>query len=395
MPGGAAADTSDRRPCEHVFVLPDGHILHADVDAFFASVAQRDDPTLRGRPLIVGSGVVMAASYEARAYGVRSGMGGARARRLCPQATVVSSSWSAYMEASRELFAVFARTAPVVEALSIEEAFLDVSGLDGADGTPAQIAARLRREVREQVRLPITVGVGRTKIVAKTASRAAKPDGLLVVSREDEDALLHPLPVQELWGIGSAIARRLRARRLATVGQLARLSEAELIAILGTGAGRHVYALAQNRDRRPVQPNRPRRSFGAQRSLGRSPTTASDLDDALVGLVDRVTGRMTRAHEAGRTVVLRLRFGDDTRATRSRTLADPTNVARPILATARALLAASMPVIERRGVTLVGVTVGNLAGPGGAGQLGLLPDDPLTAVDRRDAGDRSTEERMP
>ena len=350
-------------------------ILHADADAFFVSVAQRDDPSLRGLPVVVGGGVVMAASYEARRFGVRGGMGGARARRLCPQLVVAQSSWEAYGEASRALFAVFDRHAPVVERLGIEEAFLDVRGLPAS---PQQIAQRLRREVRAEVGLTVTVGVARTKLVAKMASRAAKPDGLLVVAAEREREFLDPLAVEELWGVGPRIARKLHAQGLRTVGELARLEEAALVAILGTGPGRLVCDLAQNRERRPVQPNRPRRSYGAQRALGRSRGTPVDLDEVLTGLVERVTRRMHSAGATGRTVLLRLRFDDYSRLARSRTLAEPTAAAAPILAAARGLLAAAMATIEREGLTCIGVAVTNLAGAGAGVQLELvsLPSSP-------------------
>src|SRR2546423_13723201 len=181
-------------------------ILHADLDAFFASVAQRDEPHLRGRPVIVGGGVVLAASYEARAFGVRSAMGGRRARLLCPHAVVVKPDWSAYLEASRAVADILEATAPFMERISIDEAFLDVRGLERISGTPVQIAVRLRREVRERVALPISVGVARTKSLAKMASAEAKPDGLLVVPPDGERAFLHPLPVERLWGVGPATA---------------------------------------------------------------------------------------------------------------------------------------------------------------------------------------------
>jgi DNA polymerase-4 len=354
-----------------MFVSP--VILHADVDAFFASVEQRDDPSLRGRPVIVGGGVVMAASYEARSFGVRSGMGGSRARRLCPQAVVVPSRFAAYIEASRAVFAVFAQIAPVVEAMSIEEAFLDISALAGTKGAARQLAQRLRGAVRDEVGLPITVGVARTKVVAKMASRAAKPDGLLVVMPAEERAFLDPLAVEDLWGVGPATAKRLRERRLTTVGELAQLSEAALIEILGKAGGRHVHALANNIDPRPVQPNRPPRSFGAQRSLGRRriALSPSELDDTLVRLVERVVERMGTAGYGGRTVILRLRFGDYTRATRSHTLLEHTSHAEPVLAAARALLAAATAMIDRRGLTLVGLTVANLVDLSGGTQLRL------------------------
>lgn len=345
-------------------------IFHADIDAFYASVEQRDDPGLRGRPVVVGAGVVMAASYEARAFGVRGGMGGGRARRLCPQAIVATPRWPAYVEASKAVFEVFARTAPLVERLSIDEAFLDVSGVPGS---PRDIAVRLREEVREQVGLPITVGAARTKIVAKMASRAAKPDGLLVVAPDAERAFLHPLRVEQLWGVGPATAKKLHDRDLRTVGQLAGLTEAALMAILGKAAGRHVHALVQNRDRRPVQADRPPRSFGAQRALGRSAGVPEPdvLDATISGLVDRIVGRMLPSGHTARTVLLRLRFGDFSRATRSHTLPAATAAAPPILAAARMLLAAAMPMIERRGLTLLGVTVANIADGGGQMELEL------------------------
>ena len=226
-------------------------ILHADLDAFYASVEQRDDPSLRGRPVIVGGGVVLAASYEAQAYGVRTAMGGRQARRLCPSAAVVSPRMSAYTDASRAVFEVFQETAPVVEGLSIDEAFLDVRGLDHVTGTPVDIGARLRRRVRERVGLPITVGVASTKFLAKVASAAGKPDGLLVVPAGGELDFLHPLAVERLWGVGPVTAGKLRERGLVTVGQVARLGEAGLVSILGRAAGRHLHALANNRDPRP------------------------------------------------------------------------------------------------------------------------------------------------
>ena len=351
-------------------------ILHADVDAFFASVAQRDDPALRGKPVIVGGGVVMAASYEARRFGVRSGMGGTQARRLCPQAIIANPSWSDYVAASRAVFAVFERTAEVVEPMGIEEAFLDLSARARTKGDARAIGERLRAEVREETSLPITVGVARTKIVAKMAGRAAKPDGLLVVAPSEERAFLHPLRVEELWGIGPKTARRLHDANVRTVGQLARLSEAALVALLGTGSGRHVHALAQNRDRTPVQPSRPPRSFGAQRSLGRARAhsrTPLELDEMLAGLTERVTARMSRRGFTGRTVILRLRFADFARATRSQTLPDATAAPAPILAAAQVLLAAAVPTIERRGITLLGLSVTNLVDTGAGRQLELPP----------------------
>ena len=347
---------------EHVFVVCEATILHADLDAFYASVEQRDDPRLRGRPVIVGGGVVLAASYEAKAFGIRTAMGGAEARRLCPWAVVVQKPrMSAYTEASKAVFEVFDQTTPLVEGLSIDEAFLDVGGLRRVSGTPREIAVCLRREVAERVGLPITVGVARTKFLAKVASGVAKPDGLLVVPPDRELDFLHPLPVERLWGVGRVTAAKLRGRGIATVGEVARLAEATLVAMLGRASGRHLHALAHNRDPRPVQVGRRRGSIGSQHALGRAPRSPQDLDATVVALVDRVTRRMRAAGRVGRTVVLRLRFDDFSRATRSHTLPQATAATRTILETVRGLFAAATPTIEQRGLTLVGVAVGNLA----------------------------------
>jgi DNA polymerase IV len=341
-------------------MLDEPTILHADLDSFYASVEQRDDQRLRGRPVIVGAGVVLAASYQARAYGVRTAMVGWQARRLCPEAIVVPPRMSAYARASREVFEVFRQTTPLVEGLSIDEAFLDVSGLRRLSGPPTEIAVGLRRAVREQVGLPITVGVARTKFLAKVASAVAKPDGLLVVPPAGELAFLHPLPVERLWGVGPVTAGRLRDRGIRTVGDLARLDEPALASLVGPAMARHLHALAHNADRRRVRVGRRRSSMGAQRALGRSAPAADDLDAVVASLVDRVTRRMRAAGRVGRTVVLRMRFGDFTRATRSRTLPVATAHTHTIVDTALALLAAARPTIRRRGLTLVGVAVTNL-----------------------------------
>ena len=343
-----------------MFVPRGATILHADLDAFYASVEQRDDPRLLRRPVIVGAGVVLAASYEAKACGVRTAMSGSRARRLCPQALVVPPRMSAYTEASRAVFEVFERTTPLVEGLSIDEAFLDVRGLERISGSATEIAARLRREVRERVGLPITVGIASTKFLAKVASGVAKPDGLLVVPPGDELGFLHPLPVERLWGVGPVTAGKLRERGLSTVGEVARLTEAALVSILGQAAGRHLHALAHNRDPRRVRGGRRRRSIGAQRALGRSPRSWTALDAVLVGLVDRLARRLRAARRVCRTITLRLRFGDFSRAARSHTLPEATAQTQAILATARGLFAAAMPLIESRGITLIGVALANL-----------------------------------
>jgi DNA polymerase-4 len=356
-----------------MFVSSEATILHADLDSFYASVEQRDHPHLRGRPVIVGGGVVLAASYEAKAYGVRTAMGGGQARRLCPHAIVVPARFSAYSEASKAVFEVFHDTTPLVEGISIDEAFLDVGGLRKIRGTPPEIAARLRDEVRDRVGLPITVGVARTKFLAKVASRVAKPDGLLVVPPDRELAFLHPLPVGRLWGVGDKTATKLNDRGVMTVGDVAKLAESSLVAMLGRAAGRHLHALAHNYDPRRVVVGHRRRSIGAQRALGRRPKSSADLDAALITLVDRVTRRMRAANRTGRTVVLRLRFGDYTRITRSHTLPRNTSTTELILGTARSLLTATMPLITNNGITLIGIAVTNLDNSG-ALQL-MLPFD--------------------
>jgi DNA polymerase IV len=343
-----------------MFVSADANILHADVDAFYASVEQRDDPSLRGRPVIVGAGVVLAASYEAKAYGVRTAMGGRQARHLCPDAVVVSPRMSVYSDASKALFKVFEDATPAVEGISIDEAFLDVRGMRRLAGTPLDIALRLRREVRQRVGLPISIGVARTKFLAKVASGVAKPDGLLVVPPHRELTFLHGLPVERLWGVGAVTAQKLHARGISTVGQIAALDDGALEPALGRALGRQLHALARNDDPRRVRVGRRRGSIGSQRALGRGPQSLESIDAALVGLVDRVTRRMRAAGRVGRTVVLRLRFDDFSRATRSHTLPLPTAATHTILTTARWLLASVTPLIRSDGLTLVGVSVANL-----------------------------------
>jgi DNA polymerase-4 len=353
-----------------MFVAVVERILHADLDSFYASVEQRDDSRLRGRPVIVGAGVVLAASYEAKAFGVRSAMNGRQARALCPSAIVVPPRMSAYSAASKAVFEVFADTTPLVEGISIDEAFLDVGGLSQVSGTPVEIAVRLRQQVRVEVGLPITVGVARTKFLAKVASGIAKPDGLLFVPAVQELDFLHPLPVERLWGVGDVTAAKLHERGITTVGEVAALEGRSLVAMLGRASGRHLHALAHNRDPRPVTVGRRRRSIGAQRALGRRRRSSDELDATLVGLVERVAPRLRSGHRVCRTVTLRLRFDDFSRATRSHTLPWPTSDTAQLLTGLRRLLAEATPLIQSQGLTLIGVTLGNLD-PIGAVQLEL------------------------
>ena len=354
-------------------------ILHADLDSFYASVEQRDDPELRGRPVIVGGGVVLAASYEAKAYGVRTAMGGRQARRLCPHAVIVPPRMSAYSAASDAVFEVFRDTTPIVEPLSVDEAFLDVAGLRRTAGTPVSIAAKLRVDVRERVGLPITVGIARTKFLAKVASQVAKPDGLLLVPPDRELEFLRPLPVRRLWGVGAVTADKLHAHGIETVADVAELGEHMLASLVGGAMGRRLYALSRNVDQRGVQTGVRRRSVGSQRALGRGRHTAAEIDATVVTLIDRITRRMRAAGRTGRTVVLRLRFDDYARATRSRTLPWATSSTEPLLAAARTLVSAAGPLIAERGLTMIGFSVANID-RSGAAQLELPFDTSADAL---------------
>ncbi|GLK16983.1 DNA polymerase IV [Herbiconiux flava] len=334
-------------------------VLHADLDAFYASVEQRDAPELRGRPVIVGGGVVLAASYEAKARGVRTAMGGRQARELCPDAVFVHPRMEAYSAASKAVFAIFRDTTPLVEGLSIDEAFLEVGGLRRLAGSPEQVAVRLRERVRVEAGLAISVGVARTKFLAKVASAVCKPDGLLVVEPAREREFLMPLPVERLWGVGAVTAEKLHRLGITTVGQLAELEEATAERLLGRAAGAHLHALARLRDPRPVDTTRRRSSIGSQRALGTKPRSDEELDLFLTQIVDRLARRLRDGDRVCRTVVLRLRFGDYAKATRSRTVR-PTDRTSVLLEVARELLAAARPEIGARGITLIGISLSQL-----------------------------------
>jgi DNA polymerase-4 len=335
-------------------------VLHSDLDAFYASVEQRDAPRLRGRPVIVGGGVVLAASYEAKARGVRTAMGGRQALDLCPDAVVVPPRMDVYSQASKDVFAIFRDTTPLVEGISIDEAFLEVGGLRHIVGTPEQVAVRLRERVRVEVGLPISVGIARTKFLAKVASAVSKTDGLLVVDPDREREFLHPLPVERLWGVGKVTAEKLHRLGIRTVGQLAELEEATAERLLGKASGAHLHALARLRDPRPVDTTRRRRSIGSQRALGRRPRSPEELDLMLTQIVDRLARRLRDGDRACRTVVLRLRFGDFAKATRSHTVGAATDRTAVLLAVAQGLLASALPEIAERGITLIGVSLSQL-----------------------------------
>ncbi|MFK8023578.1 MAG: DNA polymerase IV [Ilumatobacter sp.] len=351
-------------------------ILHADLDSFYASVEQRDDPSLRGKPVVAGGGVVLAASYEAKRFGVRTAMSEYAARRLCPDLIVVPARFEAYSAASKAVFAAFDDTTPIVEGISIDEAFLDVSGMRRIAESPEAIAVDLRRRVREQVGLPITVGVARTKFLAKVASGVGKPDGLLRVDPDAELDFLHPLPVQKLWGVGAITADKLEARGIRTVGEVAALDREVLVSLVGKASGRQLHALAHNVDARRVTTGRRRGSIGSQQALRRGRRELEELQVILAGIVDRVTRRMRRAERSGRTVTLRFRFDDFTRITRASSLPQPTSATGSVGAVARALLDAAWPLIDERGLTMLGLSVGNLVDDRRAGGTQLaLPLD--------------------
>ncbi|MBO1766861.1 DNA polymerase IV [Allobranchiibius sp. GilTou38] len=338
-------------------------ILHADLDSFYASVEQRDDPSLRDRPMAVGGGILLAASYEAKACGVRTAMSERVARSLCPDLVVVPPRMSAYTQASRAVFEVFHDITPVVEGISIDEAFLDVGGLRRLVGPPELIARTVRSRVRSEVGLPISVGVAQTKFVAKIASAVSKPDGLLVVPAGGETAFLHPLPIERLWGVGKVTSAKLHARGIATIGQLAAAQEDAVVGELGAAAGHHLWALANVRDPRPVTPGRRRRSMGAQRAIGGRPRTGDELDEILMGLVEKVCGRLRDSGRWGATFTLRLRLADFNRITRSRTLPLPSAATQTFLRVGRELLEQVSPLIADRGITLLGITIAGLTTP--------------------------------
>jgi DNA polymerase-4 len=370
-------------------------ILHADLDAFYASVEQRDDPRLRGRPVIVGGGVVMAASYEARACGVRAAMGGGQARLLCPHAVWVSPRMEAYASASDAVFERFRDVTPFIEPISADEAFLDVTGAEHLLGPAESIATGLRARVRDEVGLPLSIGVARTKFLAKVASARAKPDGLLIVPAGHELEFLHPLPVEVLWGVGPVTAAKLHDHGIDTVGDLAGTGRAELQGYLGPHAGRHLRALAHNLDPRPVDTARRDRSMGAQRALGQKVRTREELRRELLALAEKVAARLRKADRVARTVTVRFRRADMGHESRSRTLVEPTGSTEVLTATADELLLGLLDGpqgpgsrLGRVGCSLVGITYSGL-GRTDAVQLALrFPEEGRPTEDLDLAVDR-------
>jgi DNA polymerase IV len=359
---------------------PAPSILHLDLDAFYASVEQREDPSLRGRPVVVGGlgprGVVAAASYEARSFGVFSATPMARARRACPDAVFLAPRFDVYTEASKSVMAILRAVTPLVEPISLDEAFLDVGGARRLSGSGPEIAATLRTRIRAETGLTASVGVATTKMLAKIASDESKPDGLLVVEPGHELEFLHPLPVERLWGVGPATQRRLARYGVHTIGELAALPEATLVGALGNSHGRHLHALAWNRDDRGVEPER------QVKSIGHEETFPVDLHDRVVlarevrRMADRVGARLRKAQRVARTVQLKLRYADFSTITRSRTLAEATDLADEIGRTATELLDA---VELGEGVRLVGVSAQQLERADAV--QGALPFDDAAGVE--------------
>ncbi len=334
-------------------------ILHADLDAFYASVEQLIDPRLRGRPVLVGGGVVLAASYEARAFGISAPMGVKQALARCPHAVVVPGSFERYLDYSKQVFEICERYTPLVEPISIDEAFLDVMGSTHLFGDSATIGAAVRAAVKNEIGLPISVGVARTKFLAKVASAQAKPDGLLVVPPDEELDFLHALGVQAIWGVGPVTARRLGEFGIKTVGELAVTPVETLIRWLGPGSGRHLHALAWNRDPRPVVTVRRAGSVGAQSALGRGTDDPQALATILLRLADRVSSRMRRNGRTARVVTVRVRDSDRGVVTRRCTLPDPVSSTAAIHHAALPLLTEARS--SRPGpVTLVGISMSGL-----------------------------------
>ena len=336
-------------------------ILHADLDAFYASVEQLLDPRLRGRAIAVGGGVVLAASYEARAFGVRSGMPGRRARHLCPDLVFVAGHFDEYQRLGDAAVGVLGDFTPAIERISIDEAFADVAGCTHLFGSPAAIAATVRARVRTEVGLPMSIGVARTKHLAKIASQVAKPDGLVVVDPETELDFLHELPVELMWGVGPATKARLARIGVATIGQLAESSPTSVERLLGRAAGRQLTALAWNRDPRPVQTRQRARSVGAQSALGRQPATERVFKPTLHHLADRIGARLRARSRSGRTVTVRVRFADLRSVTRSLTLSTPVSATRALAEIAETLVRgvlADHP--DERTISLLAISVSNL-----------------------------------
>src|SRR5260221_3301825 len=336
-------------------------ILHADLDAFYASVEQLLDPSLRGKPIAVGGGVVLAASYEAKAFGVRGGMPGRRARELCPQLIFVGGHFKDYQRLGDAAIKVLGDFTPSIERISIDEAFADVAGCTHLFGSPAEIAKMVRARVRAELGLPISIGVARTKHLAKIASQVAKPDGLVVVDPDTELQFLHHLPVELMWGVGPATKARLAEIGVLTIGQLAKKPGCSLKQVLGSAAGAKVAALAWNRDPREIKTHRRARSAGAQSALGRKPAEERVFRPTLLHLADRIGSRLRAKSRPGRTVTVRVRFANLNSVTRSVTLDAPISATVILAELAEGLLRAVIAEHpDEKTISLLAISVSHL-----------------------------------
>lgn len=360
-------------------------IIHVDMDAFFASVEQRDRPSLRGRPVIVGGtpdgrGVVAAASYEARKYGIRSAMSAAHAKRLCPHAVFLQSDFSKYSEASRQIHQVFREVTDLVEPLSLDEAYLDVTENFLDEPLAGKVARHLKRRIREETQLIASAGVGPNKMIAKLASDFDKPDGLVIVAPDRVDAFLRPLLVSRLHGVGPKTAARLKAAGIESVIDVRRTEVSRLETLLGS-FGPVLHALAHGRDERAVQPHRVAKSRGAETTLSRDIKDVDKLGELIDRHAERIARSLKKSERPGKTITLKVRYSDFTTITRSKTTKSPTDDAARIAAIARGLLAETDA--GRLAVRLIGVSVGGLVGEDESVQLELPleADDPLNAED--------------
>ncbi len=335
-------------------------ILHADLDAFYASVEQLLNPALAGKPVLVGGGVVVAASYEARAFGVKAPMSTRDALRLCPRAVVVEGTFGRYLELSARVMAIFEDSTPLIEQISIDEAFLDVSGTAHLLGTPSSIARELRRRVRSEVGLPLSVGVATTKFLAKIASARAKPDGLVLVDFGTELAFLHPLPVEALWGVGRVTASRLHRLGIGTIGELSELDSSALAPVLGPGTSGALRALSRNQDPRPVRGGRRAGSVGSQQALGSGLRDLDEMSVIVLGLADRIGRRLRAKDRSGSTLTVRVRFPGPRLVSRSHTLSSPTSSTAALANLGTELVRRALETAEGDPVTLIGLSVSNL-----------------------------------
>ena len=352
-------------------------ILHADLDAFYAAVAVLENPSLAGKPVAVGTGVVLSCTYEARAFGVRGGMRMVEARAKCPSMIEVDGTFGAYPQYSRKVFSIFESFTPEIEPLSIDEAFLDVSGSLHLFGDPLTIANKIRAEVRDQTGLAVSVGGSTRKFLSKIASQEAKPDGVIIVEPGNELGFLHPLPVSALWGVGPVTKRRLNELGLEVIGDIANTPYDSLVAMLGGGAASHLGALANNQDPRPVSTSRKAKSVGAQSAMRSQIRTLEELKPMLHRLIDKVSARLRKKNRTARTITIRVRFGDLSSVTRSATMPTPTASTQAIVDVGIRLLAKVLDEYPRHEISLLGVSTAGL-GVGEPLQLALGVDDATT-----------------